>query len=81
MKANGMLCKLDALGRVVLPVEMRKNLEIASKDGLEIYVDDEFIILKKHEPRCVFCGETQGKIHEIKGKNICDSCLDDLHNM
>ncbi|MCG8482598.1 MAG: AbrB/MazE/SpoVT family DNA-binding domain-containing protein, partial [Clostridia bacterium] len=56
MKATGIVRKVDELGRVVLPIELRRNLNIEIKDPLEIYVDGEMIILKKYAPACIFCG-------------------------
>ena len=79
MKSTGVVRKVDPLGRIVLPVELRKTLGIAERDGLEIYVDGEEIILQKYEPACVFCGEAKG-VKEYKGKNICRECLNDLRN-
>jgi len=55
MKSTGIVRKVDELGRVVLPIELRRTLDIAEKDALEIYVDEESIILKKYEPACIFC--------------------------
>jgi transcriptional pleiotropic regulator of transition state genes len=60
MKAVGIVRKLDDLGRYVLPIEMRRNLNINIGDPLEIFVDGDSIILKKYEPSCVFCGEAKG---------------------
>lgn len=77
MIATGIVRKVDELGRVVLPVELRRTLEIAEKDSLEIFVDDETIVLKKYEPACIFCGEAKD-VQEYKGKNICFNCLVDL---
>lgn len=77
MKSIGVVRRVDSLGRVVLPIELRKTLDIAEKDALEIYVDGEQIILKKYEPVCIFCGEARG-IKNYKGKNICKSCLEGL---
>ena len=77
MKSTGIVRKLDQLGRVVLPMELRKTLNINEKDPLEIYVDGEQIILKKYEPDCVFCGEARD-IVKWKGKNICKKCLNEL---
>ena len=54
MKATGIVRKVDELGRVVLPIELRRNLDINEKDALEIYVDEDKIILKKYEPECIF---------------------------
>ncbi len=77
MKATGVVRKVDELGRVVLPVELRRTLDIGEKDPLEIFVDEESIILKKYVPTCVFCGEGKG-VTVYKGKNICPACKKDL---
>lgn len=68
---------MDELGRIVLPIELRRTLDIAVKDALEIYVDEGTIILKKYEPSCIFCGNSKDVI-SFKGKNICPKCLDEL---
>ncbi len=78
MKSTGIVRKVDELGRIVLPIELRRTLDIAEKDALEIYVDDESIILKKYEPSCIFCGNSKDVI-SFKGKNICPKCLDELN--
>lgn len=57
MKATGIVRPVDALGRVVIPVELRRNLNIKTEDSLEIFVDGQYIMLKKYEPSCIFCGE------------------------
>jgi transcriptional pleiotropic regulator of transition state genes len=77
MKAVGIVRKLDDLGRYVLPIEMRRNLNINIGDPLEIFVDGESIILKKYEPSCIFCGEAKG-VTKYKGKNICNNCITEL---
>ncbi len=77
MKSTGIVRKVDELGRIVLPIELRRTLDIAEKDPLEIYVDDNKIILKKYEPSCVFCGKGKDVIL-FKGKNICSACLNEL---
>lgn len=74
MKSTGFVRRVDNLGRIVLPVELRKTFEIDVKDPMEIYVDGEQIILKKYEPACVFCGQVR-HVTNYKGKNICTSCL------
>ena len=79
MKSTGVVRKLDVLGRIVLPVELRKTLDIAEKDALEIYVDGEQIILKKYQPACIFCGDAKDVIN-YKGKNICKCCMEDIKN-
>lgn len=77
MKATGIVRKVDELGRVVLPVELRRTLSIEEKDSLEIFVDEETIVLKKYEPACVFCGNAKDVI-VYKGKNICRECMKEL---
>lgn len=77
MKSTGIVRKVDELGRVVLPIELRRTLDIAEKDALEIYVDDSTIILKKYEPACVFCTNAKD-ITVFKNKNICPECLSEL---
>lgn len=73
MKSTGIVRKVDELGRVVLPIELRRTLGIDEKDALEIYVDQEKIILKKYEPACVFCGNASD-IQVFHGKNVCREC-------
>lgn len=80
MKASGVVRRLDPLGRIVLPKSYRDNLEIAIKDDIEIYMDGTSIIVEKHEPRCVFCGETE-EISDFKGKNVCRECNAELVKM
>ena len=77
MKSTGIVRKVDELGRVVIPIELRRTLDIAEKDALEIYVDADKIILKKYEPACVFCGSADNVIN-YKNKNVCQACLTEL---
>ena len=70
MKSTGIVRKVDELGRVVLPIELRRTLDIAEKDALEIYVDSDRIVLRKYEPACIFCGSADG-ITNFRGKNDC----------
>lgn len=77
MKSTGIVRKVDELGRVVLPIELRRSLDIEEKDALEIYVDGNSVILKKYEPDCIFCGNARDVIN-FKGKNICSACLKDM---
>ena len=83
MKATGIIRRVDELGRIVLPIELRRSLSIkAGKDKenntpLEIFVDGEQIILKKYEPACIFGGEF-GELKEYKGKKVCSNCLKDM---
>ena len=77
MKATGVVRKVDDLGRLVLPIELRKNLFIDVHDPVEIFVDDNYIILKKYEPACMFCGNAKD-IRAFKGKNICADCMKEI---
>ncbi len=77
MKSTGVVRRVDELGRIVIPIELRRNLDICEKDALEIYVDGNHIILKKYEPACVFCGNAK-EVSSFKGKNICRICLSEL---
>lgn len=74
MKSTGIVRKVDELGRVVLPVELRRNLAIEEKDGLEIFIDSDKIILRKYEPSCVFCGNVDD-MTTFRGKNVCKQCM------
>jgi transcriptional pleiotropic regulator of transition state genes len=77
IKSTGIVRRVDELGRVVLPIELRRTLDISEKDALEIYVDGEKIILRKYEPACVFCGNAQD-VQNFRGKNVCRSCIEDM---
>lgn len=77
MKSTGIVRKVDELGRIVLPIELRRTLDIAERDALEIYVDGTSIILKKHESACVFCGSSKN-VSTFRDKNICAACLQEL---
>ncbi|KEI94452.1 AbrB family transcriptional regulator (plasmid) [Clostridium botulinum A2B3 87] len=78
MKATGIVRRIDNLGRIVIPMELRKTLNISEKDSLAIFVDGERVILKKHDPACVFCGEANNVI-DFKGKKVCKQCFDELN--
>ena len=80
MKSTGIVRKVDELGRIVLPIELRRTLEIAERDPLEIYVEGSTIILKKYEPACIFCGDAKDVVN-YKGRNICKKCLDEMKKL
>lgn len=80
MKATGILRKIDGLGRIVIPMEIRNKLEIAENDSLEIHVEGSSIVLRKYEPDCTFCGSSRNVV-EYKGKNVCEKCISELKNM
>lgn len=65
---------MDELGRIVLPIELRRTLDIAERDSLEIYVDGPSIVLRKYQPACIFCDDAKNVI-SYKGKNVCPNCI------
>lgn len=77
MKSTGIVRKVDELGRIVLPIEMRRTLDIEEKDALEIYVEGENIILRKYQAACVFCDSVR-EVISFKGRNVCTDCLEKL---
>lgn len=79
MKSTGIVRKVDELGRVVIPIELRRTLDIEQKDALEIYVDADQIILKKYEPACVFCGNAHN-VETFMGKKVCRNCMEAMHS-
>ena len=80
MKSTGIVRKVDELGRIVLPIEMRRTLDIAEKDALEIYVEGASVILKKYKPSCIFCDSNKDVI-QFKAKNVCPKCLRELNDL
>ena len=77
MKSIGIVRKIDAVGRIVRPIELRKTMNITDDSSLEIFVDDDKIVLKKYQPACIFCNEDDNVVL-YKGKNICKNCIDAL---
>ena len=73
MKSTGIVRKVDELGRVVLPIELRRTLGIEEKDPLEIYMDGPSIVLRKYQVSCVFC-DSEKDICSVRGKNVCRKC-------
>lgn len=80
MKSTGIVRKVDELGRIVLPIELRRTLDIAERDELEIYLDDDKVVLKKYEPSCIFCGSSCGLV-TYHGRNICMECIENMSNI
>ena len=77
MKSTGIVRRVDELGRIVLPIELRRTLDIGEKETLEIFVDGDNVVLKKYRPTCVFCDSSKD-ISVFRGKNICPACLREL---
>ena len=74
MKSTGIIRKVDELGRIVLPIEIRRTLDIVERDELEIFMDGDQIILQKFQPSCVFCDSAKDVV-AFHGKNICTKCI------
>lgn len=79
MKSTGIIRKIDDLGRVVIPMELRNRMNISEKDCMEIYVEGENIILKKAEENCIFCGNNKN-LFKYKDKVICSNCINHISN-
>ena len=80
MKATGIVRPVDPLGRVVIPVELRRTLNIKTDDSLEVFVDGDYIMLKKYEPACIFCGNAKD-VENIYGKDVWRNCLEELKKL
>ena len=80
MKSTGIVRRVDELGRVVIPIEIRNKFEIAEKDPIEIYVEGSSIILKKFEQNCIFCGSTKDLV-EYKDRLVCSKCAENLSQL
>lgn len=77
MKSTGIIRKVDDLGRIVLPIELRRMLDIEERDELEIYMENERIILQRYEPSCIFCGSSRNLI-SYRGRNVCQDCIREM---
>ena len=79
MKSTGVVRRIDELGRIVLPIEIRRSLDINVKDPVEIFIDNERIILQEYSPSCIFCGDADNIVF-FNGKRICAKCLEEIKN-
>ncbi len=77
MKSTGIVRRVDELGRVVIPIEIRNQFNIVEKDPIEIFVNGSSIVLKKFEPNCIFCGNTNNLIN-FNNKLICEKCSNEI---
>ena len=77
MKSTGIVRKVDELGRIVIPIEIRNKFDISEKDPLEIFIDGSSIVLKKCESSCIFCGNTKN-LKPYKNKLICNKCAEKI---
>lgn len=79
MKSSVIVRRIDELGRVVIPIDMRTHLNIVEKDPVDIYLEGSSIILRKHEQKCIFCGNTK-KLINFENKLVCDKCINNITN-
>jgi len=80
MKSTGIVRALDSLGRVVLPIELRRNLDLGEHDRVEIFAEGDCIVLRKFEAACCFCGGTKN-LKAYQEKLICAKCIDHLRTL
>jgi len=77
MKSKGIVRRLDDLGRIVLPIEMRRSFDLAEHDRVEISIENDAIVLRKHQTGCIFCGGTRD-LKEYRGKLVCAKCAQNV---
>ncbi|NLD45928.1 MAG: AbrB/MazE/SpoVT family DNA-binding domain-containing protein [Clostridiaceae bacterium] len=77
LKATGIVRRVDELGRIVIPMEIRQIYDIKTKDSIEIFVNDDKIVLRKYQPACIFCGNAQDVI-KYQERMICKDCLSEI---
>ena len=77
MKSTGIVRRIDEMGRIVLPAELRRTMDIGERETMEIFTDGPSIVLKKYTPACIFCDDARDVVN-FKGKNVCPSCIKEL---
>ena len=80
MKSTGIIRRVDELGRVVIPIEIRNQFNIVEKDPIEIFVNGSSIVLKKYEPNCIFCGSNKDLL-SYNDKLICTECANKIASL
>ena len=80
MTSTGIVRRIDSAGRFVLPIELRRTLDIGDDDALEIFLEDNTIVLKKYQPACIFCDSAK-EIVSFHGKNVCPKCIRALQDL
>lgn len=78
MKSMGIVRRIDALGRIVIPKEMRKALYLEEGDPVDISSENDAIVVRKSGTVCVFCGKNGGDLFQFRGRSVCASCLREL---
>ena len=79
MRSTGIIRAIDSLGRVVLPIELRRSMDLSQHDALEITLENDAIVLRKYEPNCIFCGSMRD-LRTLRGKQVCRSCREALRD-
>ena len=77
IKSTGIVRNIDELGRLVIPKEMRKKMGIGESSPVEIYVENERIIVTKYQDSCLFCG-SGSDLFDFKGKRVCKACIEEI---
>lgn len=77
LKAIGNICRVDRLGRIVVPVKVRRMFDLVENSPLELFVEDDKIVLKRYLPQCSFCGNSED-LTEFKGSHVCKNCINEL---
>lgn len=80
MKSTGIVRKLDELGRITLPIELRRTLGVGERDALEIFVEEDRIILTKYEPADIFTGDKEN-LYDFCGKKVSKDSIIQLAKM
>lgn len=81
MKSTGMVRAVDKMGRVVIPKEIRSQLQVENDvDSFEIYMDGDKVVLKKYNPTCIFCGGLDDSV-KFNGYTVCGTCIEKLNSM
>ena len=80
MKSTGMVRKVDELGRIVLPISIRQNMGIEARDSVEIFTDENRIILQKYQSSCIFCNNADELVY-FNDQRICRECLEKLKTL
>jgi AbrB family transcriptional regulator, transcriptional pleiotropic regulator of transition state genes len=77
MNDTGIVRRVDDLGRIVIPMELRRTLGIHVKDPISISVDGERIILEKYRESCVICGSEED-VQKVKDRPVCAACIGEI---
>ncbi|MCL2420879.1 MAG: AbrB/MazE/SpoVT family DNA-binding domain-containing protein [Defluviitaleaceae bacterium] len=77
MKATGIVRKVDELGRIVLPSELRKTMHVSVGDSFELFTHDNTVVLKKYEPGCILTG-LMDELVEYQGRKVSKQAIKEM---